>query len=102
MMRSFKFPVVTLLLLVFLVGAASNFTVAIGQSSGYVQYKVTVSSSQNSLLPISAIVNENVQPSGESGFINLTLSLSSSSESFSYLEMLTPVLFQKSFRTYRD
>jgi hypothetical protein len=84
MVCSFKFPVVTLLLLVFLVGAASIFAVALGQSSGYLQYKVTVSSPQNSVLPISAVVNENVQPSGESGFINLTLSLSSSSESFSY------------------
>jgi hypothetical protein len=76
--------VAALLLLVFLVAATANSTVAIGQSSDYAQYKITVSSSQNSFSPISAVVNENVQPSTESGFINLTLSLSSNNESFSY------------------
>jgi hypothetical protein len=81
-MRSIKILVVMILSLVLLLGAAD--AVAIGPSSGYVQYKVTVSGPENSIAPITAVVNETAQPSDRSGIIDLTMAVSSTTSNFTY------------------
>jgi|GEM_PF-4211810 len=85
-MRSYTATtVVAILALTLLFAATANFALASGPSSGYVQYKVNVSSQQNSMLPTSsATVNEIVEPTSQSGIVNLTLSVSSSLGNFSY------------------
>jgi hypothetical protein len=82
-MRSFKI-ITAILTLTLLFGAAANFALANGQSSGYVQYQVAISSSEKSALPITAVVNETVQPTGQTGFVDLTLFISSNAENFTY------------------
>ena len=81
-MGSFKI-IAAILTLTLLFGAA-NFALANGQSSGYVQYQVAVSRSENSAFPITAIVNETVQPTGQTGFVDLILFISSNSANFTY------------------
>jgi len=87
-LRSFKITIVVVFALTLLLGAGSNFALANGPNSGYVQYKVTVNGLENSSvpfsLPISTTVNETAQPSDQSGFIDLTISLSSDAANFSY------------------
>jgi hypothetical protein len=69
---------------VLVVGAASNFAFATTPTSGYVQYSITVSSQGGSAIPTTIAVNESVQSTGQSGFVALTLALSSSALNFSY------------------
>ena len=91
-MHSFKIMIVAIFALVLLVGAATNFALASGPNSGYVQYKVTVSGLETSPIPISVpfsvpistTVKETVQPTGQSGFIDLTVSLSSDTANVTY------------------
>jgi hypothetical protein len=82
-MSSFRVLIAVTLTLALLLGAVANVALAIGPSSGYVQYKVTVTSLDYPFSP-SVIVNETVQPSGQSGIVDLTLALSSFSSNFSY------------------
>lgn len=83
-LRSIKITIVAILALTLLFGAAANFAWASGPDSGYVQYKVTVSSQESSIKPVSATINETVQPSSQSGFIYITLTVSSDAGNFSY------------------
>ena len=83
-MRSYKILIAVLLTLTLSLGAAANVVLAIGPSSGYVQYKVTVNSSDYPFLAPIIIVYETSQPSGQSGIINLTLALSSVDSNFTY------------------
>ncbi len=82
-MSSFKTVIVAILALTLLSGAAASFASAIGPSYGYVQYKVTLNSLDYPFTPV-FIVNETVQPSGQSGIVNLTLALSSTNSNFTY------------------
>ena len=83
-LRSFKIVITTIFALTLLLGLAANFASAAGESYGYVQYNVNISGLGNSNFPASAVVNETVQPSGQSGFVDLTLALSASVGNFSY------------------
>ncbi|HMK94053.1 MAG TPA: hypothetical protein VK536_01505 [Candidatus Limnocylindrales bacterium] len=64
-------------------GSLAN-CVLVGPSSGYVQYKISFTSSKNSSLLINAIVNETVRPTGQAGFIDLTLGVFSNFANFTY------------------
>jgi hypothetical protein len=59
------------------VGAAVSFVLATGQSSGYVQYKINITNPDDPASSRTAIVNESAHPIGQTGFVDLTLSLSS-------------------------
>jgi hypothetical protein len=87
-MRSLRIIIVSMFVLTLLLGVAANFALASGPSSGYVQYKVNVSGQENSVMPISApfstTVNWAVQPSGQSGFVDITIALSSDISNLSY------------------
>lgn len=83
-MSSYKIVIIAILTLTLLFAAAANFALANGQSSGYVQYKVTISNPENSILPITAIVNWTAEPAGQTGFVDLTLVISSATANFSY------------------
>ena len=80
----FIFTIVKVALLLFLVGAAFNLASAATPTSGYVQYSITVSSQGASNMPKTITVNETAQPASQSGFIALTLSLSSNVMNFTY------------------
>ncbi len=82
-MRSFKIVIVSILALTLLIGTAASFASAIGPSYGYVQYQVTLNSSDSPYTPI-FLINETVQPSGQSGIVNLTLAISSTNSNFTY------------------
>ena len=87
-LRSFKIVIIAVIGLTLLLGLGANFALASSPNSGYVQYKVTVSGLGNSVIPfsipISTTINETAQPFSQSGFVDLTLSLSSDSANFSY------------------
>ncbi len=82
-MRSFKIVIVAIVAFTLLLAVPASFASAIGPSYGYVQYKVTLNSSDYPFTPI-FIVNETVQPSGQSGIVNLTLAISSTNSNFTY------------------
>lgn len=64
---------------------ATNFAIASpGQSSGYVQYKVTIADPDFPTSPTSATVNYSVAPTGQAGFVDITLALSSAMTNFTY------------------
>jgi len=73
-------------ILVLVVGAASiTFVFAAPQpTSGYVQYTVTMGSQGGSALPKTFTLNESAQPTGQSGFVAITIVLSSNALNFSY------------------
>jgi len=83
-MRFSLFTIVKVALLLFLVGAASNFAFAATSTSGYVQYGITVSGQGAFNMPKTFTVNETAQPASQSGFVALTLSLSSNVLNFTY------------------
>jgi len=63
----------------------ANYALALtGQMVGYVQYQVTISSPTNLFSPRTFTLNESARPAGQSGFIDLTLSLSSTVANLSY------------------
>jgi len=64
-------------------GSTVNCTL-VGPSSGYVQYKIAFTNLKNSSLPITAVVNETVQPTGQAGFVDLTLGIFSNLSNFTY------------------
>jgi hypothetical protein len=82
-MRSSFFTLILIAMLMFMVGTASNFAFAATPTSGYVQYSITMGSQGSSTLK-TVIVTESSQSSGQSGFVNLTLALSSNMLNFSY------------------
>lgn len=83
-MRFSVFTIVKVALLLFLIGVAFNCASAASPTSGYVQYSITVSGQGASNMPKTITVNETAQPASQSGFIALTLSLSSNVLNFTY------------------
>lgn len=83
-MGSLSFLSVAILMSMLVVGAAASFVLATGQSSGYVQYKINIINPDDPASPRTAIVNESAQPTGQTGFVDLTLSLSSTAMNFTY------------------
>ena len=100
-LHSSKPLIVAFFLLMLLLGTSANFVLASGSNSGFVQYEISVSGQESSQipfsLPVSATINESVQPTDQSGFIDLTLSLSSDVSNFSYSRVVNasslPVVF---------
>ena len=84
-MRSSKILVLAFLATMLLTVGVTNFALAsTGQSSGYVQYKVTFNDLENPIRSTSAIVNYSAQTTGQTGFVDLSLALSSASTNFTY------------------
>ncbi len=83
-MRFSLFTIVKVALLLFLIGAAFNLAFAATPTSGYVQYSITVNRQGASNMPWTITVNESAQPASQSGFVALTLSLSSNVLNFTY------------------
>ena len=83
-MYSLKIVVAAFLVLTILFGVGTSFALTYGPSNGYVQYKVTASSTTNSFLSVSGVVNESAQPTGQTGFVNLMLGISSTAANFTY------------------
>jgi len=83
-MHSLKIVVATFLVLTILFGVGTSFALTFGPSSGYVQYQVTASGTANSFQSFSGIVNESAQPTGQTGFVNLMLGISSTVANLTY------------------
>jgi len=86
-MRASRKLIVTMamFLSLILVGGAVNFALAsTGQIPGYVQYKITVNGPENSNLPSTLFINESAQPTGQTGFVDITLFVSSSTANLTY------------------
>jgi len=84
-MRSSTILSVAVLISMLVVGGAAHLALAdTGQSAGYVQYRVSVSSPVNPVLSRTFLVNESAKSTGQAGFVNLTLSLASNGMNFSY------------------
>lgn len=88
MMHSLKIVVVDFLVLTISFAMGTSFALTYGPSSGYVQYNVTASSSSSAFPSVSGVVNETVQPTGQSGFVNLILGISSSEANFTYSKVV--------------
>jgi len=83
-MHSLKVVFATFLVLTVLLGVGTSFAITYGPSNGYAQYKVTSSGTANAFLSVSGIVNESAQPTGQTGFVNLMLEISSTVANFTY------------------
>jgi len=68
----------------FMVGAAPNLAFAATPTSGYVQYSITIGSQGSSSTMKTVNVTESAQSTGQSGFVALTVALSSNMLNFSY------------------
>jgi hypothetical protein len=82
-MRLSKIIILAVLTLTLFFGSTAN-CLLVGPSSGYIQYKIAFANSKNSSLPITAVVNETVQPTGQAGFVDLTLGILSNFANFTY------------------
>jgi len=80
------FKIVKVAIFMLIMGAVSiNFVFAAPlQTSGYVQYSVAVNGQGISALPSTFTVNETAQPTSQSGFVTITLALSSDEMNFNY------------------
>ncbi len=83
-MHSLKIVVTTFLVLTILAGVGTSFALTSGPSSGYVQYQVVASGNNSYFQPVSGIINETVQPTGQTGFVNLILGISSTAANLTY------------------
>ncbi|MGO8807432.1 MAG: hypothetical protein ACLQO7_12665 [Candidatus Bathyarchaeia archaeon] len=85
---SLKIVVATLLILTMLGGVGTIFALTYGPSNGYVQYKIAATGSSSFFQPTSGIINESVQPTGQTGFLNLILDISSLSANLTYSKVV--------------
>jgi len=93
-MRSSKILVLAFLASMILTLGAANFSVAaMGQSSGYVQYKVAINEPQKPILQTSATVNYSVVPTDQTGLVDITLALSSATSNFTYSKVVNASSF---------
>ena len=84
-MRSSNIIMIVVFISILVIGAEVDSTLAIkGQSAGYVQYSVTIIGIGDSTLPRNVLVNESVTPTGQTGFVAVTLSLTSDTTNFTY------------------
>ena len=91
-MLSLKIVVATLLILTMLGGVGTIFALTYGPSNGYVQYKIAATGSSKLFQPTSGIINESVQPTGQTGFLNLILDISSCLQTLPTEKLLMPLL----------
>ncbi len=87
-MHSLKIAVATFLVLTILFGVGTSFALTYGPSNGYAQYEVTASGIGNSFPSASGIVNESVQSTGQTGFVNLILGISSTAANLTYAKVV--------------
>ena len=83
-MHSLKIVAATLLMLTIIFGVGTSFALTYGPSNGYVQYKVAANGSASNFKSISGIVNESAQPTGQTGFVNLVLGITSTVANLTY------------------
>ncbi len=83
-MHSLKIVVTAFLVLVVLAGAGTSFALTYGPSNGYAQYKIAASGTAGFFQSVSGFVNESAQPTGQTGFVSLTLGISSTAENLTY------------------
>ena len=88
MMHSLKIAVATFLVLTILLGIGTSFALTYGPSNGYAQYKVAASGTGNSFPSASGIVNESAQSTGQTGFVNLILGISSTVANLTYAKVV--------------
>ena len=78
------------------VGVAATVTNQ-DQSEGYVEYSVNITGNSNSILLNNIIVTEDVTPTDQAGFVNVTLSLTSDTSNFTYSTILNSSSFPMIF-----
>ncbi len=82
-----RFSLITFLALsALLVSGTANLALAAQSSQGYVEYKISVLNNQTPI--VSSLLNESAQPTGQNGFVQLTLSLVSSLRNLTYTRVL--------------
>ncbi len=100
-MRSLNVIMIIIFTSMFIIGVGVDSTQAIqGQSTGYVQYGVTLTGIDDSTLSRNVLVTESVTPTDQTDFLSITLSLTSDTTNFtyskdvnsSYLPMIFPYL----------
>ena len=84
-MRPYKiiFTFVLILLLVISVQVVSTYAIT-GQSEGYVQYSVSITSNSPFSIPKHVLINETVTSASQTGFVTVTLDLVSDTTNFKY------------------
>jgi len=97
-LRSFNKLIIVAFISILFIGANSaSAQPIIGQSAGYVQYGISITGFDDHLLLEDFLVTESVSPTGQTDFIDLTLSLSSESTNFTYSKVVNssslPMLF---------
>jgi len=66
------------------VGVISFAAATTDQSPGYVQYKIIVNDQENPIMSTSATVNYSVVPTGQTGFVDISLTVYSDISNFTY------------------
>jgi len=88
-MRSLNITVIVFFISTLFIGVGATPAIAItGQLEGYVQYSIIIKGLGYSTLPEAVTVNESVSPSGETGFVDVVLSLSSATTNFTYSKVV--------------
>ncbi len=82
-----RFSTITLLFVsILLLLGASNIAFAAPSKQGYVEYQISLLNQQTTVA--STLLNESAQPTGQNGFVQLTLSLASSARNLTYTRVL--------------
>jgi len=97
-LRSFNKLIIIAFISILFIGANSaSAQPIIGQSTGYVQYGISITGFDDHLLLEDFLVTESVSPTGQPDFIDVTLSLSSESTNFTYSRVVNstslPMIF---------
>ena len=84
-MRSLNIIIILASISILVIGAQVDSTLAItGQSEGYVQYSVTITGISDFTIPKNILINETVTSTGQTGFVTVTLDLTSDTTNFTY------------------
>ena len=97
-LRSFnKLIIVAFISFLFIGANSASAQPIIGQSTGYVQYRISITGFDDHLLLDDFLVTESVSPTGQPDFIDIALSLSSDTTNFTYSKVVNssslPMLF---------
>jgi len=92
-----KLIIIAFISILFIGANSASAQPIIGQSTGYVQYNISITGFDDHLLLEDFLVTESVSPTGQPDFIDVTLSLSSESTNFTYSRVVNstslPMLF---------
>jgi len=97
-MRSYKIIFTFVSILILVIGVQVNCVFAIiGQSEGYVQYRVSIKGDSIFSIPKNFLINETVVSTGQTDFVSVSLALTSDATNFTYSKDLNssslPMLF---------